>query len=112
MTAARTLFTFDDSYARDVPGMSLPWQAVEVATPELLVLNDALAAELGVDAAGLREPAGVALLVGNGLPDGVTTRALVYSGHQWGCTGPGWATAARCCSARSSTPAAGAGTCT
>jgi len=88
MTAARTLFTFDDSYARDVPGMSLPWQAVEVATPELLVLNDALAAELGVDAAGLREPAGVALLVGNGLPDGVTTRALVYSGHQWGVYRP------------------------
>ena len=84
MTLARTLFEFDDSYARQVPSLSVPWTAAPVPAPELLVLNEELAAELGVDAAALREPAGVALLVGHGLPDGVTPVAQAYAGHQFG----------------------------
>ena len=84
MTVARTLFEFDDSYAREVPGLSVPWTAAPVPAPELLVLNEELAAELGVDAAALREPAGVSLLVGHGLPDGVTPVAQAYAGHQFG----------------------------
>lgn len=84
MTVARTLFELDDSYARAVPGLSLPWTAARVTAPTLLVLNEELAAELGVDAAALREPAGVSLLVGHGLPDGVTTVAQAYAGHQFG----------------------------
>jgi serine/tyrosine/threonine adenylyltransferase len=55
-----------------------------VPAPELLVLNEGLAAELGVAAAALREPAGVALLVGHGPPDGVTPVAQAYAGHQFG----------------------------
>jgi uncharacterized protein YdiU (UPF0061 family) len=84
VTLARTLFEFDDSYARQVPSLSLPWTAAPVPAPELLVLNVELAAELGVDAAALREPAGVSLLVGHGLPDGVTPVAQAYAGHQFG----------------------------
>ena len=84
MTLARTLFEFDDSYARQVPSLSVPWTAAPVPAPELLVLNEELAAELGVDAAALREPAGVSLLVGHGLPDGVTPVAQAYAGHQFG----------------------------
>ena len=64
MTVARALFELDDSYARAVPGLSVPWTAAPAPAPELLVLNEGLAAELGVDAAALREPAGVSLLVG------------------------------------------------
>ena len=30
MTTARTLFEFDHSYAREVPGLSLPWTAAPV----------------------------------------------------------------------------------
>lgn len=84
MTVARALFEFDDSYARDVPALSVPWTAAPAPAPELLVLNEELAAELGVDAAALREPAGVSLLVGHGLPDGVASVAQVYAGHQFG----------------------------
>ncbi|HZG91391.1 MAG TPA: YdiU family protein [Pseudonocardia sp.] len=84
MTVARTLFEFDDSYARAVPSLSVPWTAAPAPAPELLVLNEELAAELGVDAAALREPAGVSLLVGHGLPDGVTPVAQAYAGHQFG----------------------------
>ena len=51
VTAATTLFELDDSYARAVPSLSTPWRAAPVPSPELLVLNEELAAELGVDAA-------------------------------------------------------------
>jgi serine/tyrosine/threonine adenylyltransferase len=83
MTLATTLFRFDDSYAREVPGLSVPWRAASVPAPELLVLNEELAVELGADPADLRQPSGVTLLVGQ-VPEGVTTVAQAYAGHQFG----------------------------
>ena len=83
MTVATTLFRFDDSYAREVPGLSVPWAAAPVPAPELLVLNDELAIELGADPAALRESWGVLLLVGQ-VPQGVATVAQAYAGHQFG----------------------------
>ncbi len=79
-----TPFEFDDSYARAVPALSVRWAAAPVPAPELLVLNEALATELGVEAAALREPSGVALLTGHGSPDGVQPVAQAYAGHQFG----------------------------
>ncbi|MBA2322498.1 MAG: YdiU family protein, partial [Pseudonocardiales bacterium] len=78
------LFELDDSYARELPDLSVPWSAATFPAPTLLVLNDELAGELGVDPDALREPAGVALLVGDGVPDGVTPTAQAYAGHQFG----------------------------
>src|SRR5262245_51668357 len=83
MTVATTLFQFDDSYAREVPGLSVSWTAAPVPAPELLMLNDGLALELGADPAALREPLGVSLLVGQ-VPGGVTPVAQAYAGHQFG----------------------------
>jgi uncharacterized protein YdiU (UPF0061 family) len=83
MTVAAALFGFDDSYAREVPGLSVSWAAAPVPAPELLVLNEELAMELGADPAALREPSGVLLLVGQ-VPGGVTTVAQAYAGHQFG----------------------------
>jgi uncharacterized protein YdiU (UPF0061 family) len=83
MTVATALFRFDDSYAREVPGLSVPWAAAPVPAPELLVLNEELARELGADPAALREPPGVLLLVGQ-VPAGVATVAQAYAGHQFG----------------------------
>ena len=88
MTAATTLFELDDSYARAVPRLSVAWSAAPVPAPELLVLNEELAGELGVDPAALRTSAGVSLLVGHGLPAGVTTVAQAYAGHQFGMFQP------------------------
>src|SRR4051794_26205719 len=88
MTLARTLFEFDDSYARDVPALSVPWTAAPASAPRLLVLNEGLAAELGGDAAALREPAGGSLRAGHGLPDGVPPVAQAYAGHQFGMYQP------------------------
>src|SRR5580704_458897 len=87
MSVATTLFRFEDTYAREVPDLSVPWQAAQAPAPELLVLNEELAAELGVDPAALRDPAGVALLAGQA-PDGVPTVAQAYAGHQFGMYSP------------------------
>src|SRR5712671_6804705 len=83
MTVTTTLFRFDDSYAREVPGLSVPWVAAPVPAPELLVLNEELAIELGADPAALREPLGVLLLLAGQAP-GVATVAQAYAGHQFG----------------------------
>ena len=79
---ATALFRFDDSYARQLPGLSVSWAAAPVEAPELLVLNEALAAELGADPAALRARPGVLLLVGQA--PGAATAAQAYAGHQFG----------------------------
>src|SRR3954452_21419287 len=88
MTVAQPLIELDASYARAVPRLSVAWSAAPVPAPELLVLNEELADELGLDPAELRAPAGVSLLVGHGLPDGVTPVAQAYAGHQFGMYQP------------------------
>ena len=87
MTVTPALFRFEDSYARAVPALSVPWTAAPAPAPGLVVLNEQLAAELGVDPEVLREPAGVALLVGQA-PPGVATVAQAYAGHQFGGYSP------------------------
>ncbi|MBV9795781.1 MAG: YdiU family protein [Actinobacteria bacterium] len=87
MTVAANLFRLEDSYARAVPGLSVPFKAAPAPAPELLALNQELAAELGVDPADLREPSGLALLVGQ-VPEEVTTVAQAYAGHQFGLYSP------------------------
>jgi len=52
--------------------------------PRLLVLNERLAADLGLDAAWLHGPDGLKFLVGNLVPDGATPVAQAYAGHQFG----------------------------
>ena len=86
--AAQSLFAFDNSFVRELEGLYEPWQAVPAPAPRLLVLNDGLAAELGVDPGALRTPDGVATLAGNARPDGASPVAMAYSGHQFGAYSP------------------------
>ena len=82
--AARSLLEFNHSYARELPRLCVRWTAASVLAPALLMLNEELVTRLGVDAEALREPAGVALLAGNAVPDGVCPVAQAYAGHQFG----------------------------
>ena len=75
-------------YATALPELVVPWHAAEAATPGLLILNEPLAAELGLDPAYLRSEEGVRLLVGNHVPDGATPAAQAYAGHQFGGYSP------------------------
>jgi uncharacterized protein YdiU (UPF0061 family) len=74
----------DDRFARELGEMALPWQAEPAPDPRLLVLNEPLAAELGLDPDWLRGPDGLRFLVGNLVPDGATPVAQAYAGHQFG----------------------------
>ena len=49
----------DHRFARELPEMATVWQAEPVPDARLLVLDGALAAELGLDASWLRSPDGV-----------------------------------------------------
>ncbi|MEA2155692.1 MAG: serine/tyrosine/threonine adenylyltransferase [Solirubrobacteraceae bacterium] len=86
--AARPLFAFDNSFARELEGLYVPWSATPAPAPELLALNEDLATELGVDADALRAPGGVTVLVGNATPDGASPVAQAYAGHQFGGYSP------------------------
>jgi len=81
-------FAFDNSYARALPDAGVRWKPAPAPAPHLMYLNDALAAELGLDAAALRGDAGAALFAGNALPAGAEPLAQVYAGHQFGGFSP------------------------
>ncbi len=80
--------TLAGHFAGELPELALPWQAADVSEPRLLVLNEPLATELGLDPAWLRSPDGLRLLVGNLVPDGATPVAQAYAGHQFGSYSP------------------------
>ncbi|MCW2772663.1 MAG: hypothetical protein JWN91_989 [Nocardioides sp.] len=86
--ALPSTITLDDRFARELPEMALPWQAEEAPDPQLLVLNEPLAAGLGLDPGSLRSPDGCRMLVGNLVPPGANPVAQVYAGHQFGGFSP------------------------
>lgn len=73
-----------DRFFRELPEMAVRWQAETPADLRLLVLNERLAAELGLDAAWLRSSDGLRFLVGNLVPSTAVPVAQAYSGHQFG----------------------------
>ncbi|MGY1671658.1 protein adenylyltransferase SelO [Geodermatophilus sp. SYSU D00710] len=77
-----------DRFARELPEMAVAWQAAEVPDPRLLVLDEDLAAELGLDPAALRGPEGIGLLTGTAVPEGAHPVAQAYAGHQFGYYNP------------------------
>jgi uncharacterized protein YdiU (UPF0061 family) len=86
--AARPLFAFDNSFVRELEGLYEPWQASPAPAPQLLALNEELAAELGAGAGALNSPEGVAVLAGNAVPEGASPVAQAYAGHQFGGYSP------------------------
>jgi uncharacterized protein YdiU (UPF0061 family) len=86
--APATTVTLEGRFARELPEMAVPWQADEPPAPRLLVLNEPLAGELGLDPEWLRSADGVRLLVGTDVPAGATPVAQAYAGHQFGGYNP------------------------
>ncbi len=86
--AARPLLAFDNSYVRELGGLYEPWRAAPPPAPRLLVLNEPLARDLGVDPDVLRAPEGLGILAGSASPDGASPVAQAYAGHQFGGFSP------------------------
>lgn len=80
--------TLSHAYADALPELVVAWEAEEAPEPQLVVLNEPLAAELGLDVDWLRSDEGVELLVGRAVPEGAHPVAQVYSGHQFGGYSP------------------------
>jgi serine/tyrosine/threonine adenylyltransferase len=84
--APETTVALGNRFATELPELAVRWQAESTPAPRLLVLNEPLAAELGLDPAWLRSADGIGLLVGTDVPDGAEPVAQGYAGHQFG----GW----------------------
>lgn len=79
---------FDNSYARELEGLYVPWQGIKAPAPEMILLNRALADDLGLDADALQSPEGLAMLTGSAMPEGAHPLAMAYAGHQFGGFSP------------------------
>ncbi|MHA6260767.1 protein adenylyltransferase SelO [Sporosarcina sp. CAU 1771] len=55
-----------------------------VEMPKLVLLNDALAMELGLNPEELKRKGSIAVLAGNDFPEGAQPLAQAYAGHQFG----------------------------
>ena len=74
----------DDRFARELPELAVRWQAEAAPEPRLLVLNEPLATQLGIEPGWLRGPDGLRFLTGNLVPEGAVPVAQAYAGHQFG----------------------------
>ncbi|MCW1969710.1 MAG: YdiU family protein, partial [Anaerolineae bacterium] len=81
-------FKFDNSYAEQLDGFYVLWQATPAPKPALVKLNRALAHELNLDAEALMGEAGAAIFSGNVTPTGAKPLAQAYAGHQFGGFSP------------------------
>lgn len=82
--ASDAVVVLDNRFSRELPEMAVSWQASAPPEPRLLVLNEQLANDLGLDTAWLGTSEGVQFLVGAAVPDGATPVAQAYAGHQFG----------------------------
>ncbi len=74
----------DNSYSRLPQTFFSKQSPTAVPNPELAVLNEPLAVELGLKVRELRAENGVAVLAGNRIPEGAVPLAQAYAGHQFG----------------------------
>jgi uncharacterized protein YdiU (UPF0061 family) len=77
-------FDFEHSYAQLPEEFFVAYPPDSVVEPELKVLNEPLATELGLDVDWLRSPAGLQVLCGNQTPASAQPLAMAYCGHQFG----------------------------
>ena len=75
---------FDNSYAALPAHFFARVTPTPTAAPRLIKINDALAAQLGLDPDWLRSPDGIAMLAGTSVPAGADPIATAYAGHQFG----------------------------
>ncbi len=77
-------FRFDTTYTR-LPRLFYAKQhAAAAPEPRLVLLNRALAQDLGLDFSGMDDVALAALFSGNAIPAGAEPFAQAYAGHQFG----------------------------
>ena len=77
-------FRFDNTYERLPDRFFARVAPSKVSAPRIIKVNRALAEVLGLDADELATDEGAAMLSGNVVPEGASSIALAYAGHQFG----------------------------
>ncbi len=75
---------FDNTYSKLPSSMMSRLAPVPVKKPELVILNNSLSKELGLDFSATKEENLALIFSGNLLPEGSETIAQAYAGHQFG----------------------------
>ncbi|MBV7506386.1 YdiU family protein [Bacillus sp. sid0103] len=75
---------FDNSYARLSDSFFTRTDPTPVRSPKLIILNNPLAASLGLNDQELDGEYGASVFAGNQIPDGAIPLAQAYAGHQFG----------------------------
>jgi len=88
MTLAAGAVRLEGRFAKELPELAVPWAGEPAPAPRLLILNEALAVELGLKPDWLYTPEGIGLLTGTVIPEDATPVAQAYSGHQFGNLSP------------------------
>jgi protein adenylyltransferase len=84
----RSAFSFDNSFARDLPEFYVARRPTTVRAPRLLFFNAPLADELRLDLASMPDAEKAAIFAGNVVPAGAEPVAQAYAGHQFGAFVP------------------------
>jgi uncharacterized protein YdiU (UPF0061 family) len=82
------IFTFDNTYARELDGFYVRLQPDTASTPELLYINHALAESLQLTLQNSNTDTLAHLFAGQSLPLGAEPIAQMYAGHQFGHFNP------------------------
>ncbi len=80
--------TFKNSYVELGRDFYQSIKPTPVHSPELIIYNQELADELGLEDTVLNASADVSVFAGNEVPDGADPLAMAYSGHQFGHFNP------------------------
>ena len=80
----KTGWRFDNTYSRLPEVLFAPAIPARVRKPQVSILNDRLALELGLTFRALSSEAAASLFAGQDLPNGCQPIAQAYAGHQFG----------------------------
>ena len=78
------IFRLESTYAELPPVFFNKLSPTPVSQPNLVIFNDKLADEIGLNLSTMDEKDRIKLLSGNLIPDGVEPFAQAYAGHQFG----------------------------
>src|SRR5690554_4643282 len=77
-------WNFQNTYVNLSPNLFSRIRLNPVKAPKIVVLNEELVGELGLNIDGLKSEEGVSVLSGNRIPEGGLPIAQAYAGHQFG----------------------------
>ncbi|MCE4267800.1 protein adenylyltransferase SelO [Rhodococcus globerulus] len=83
-----TVAGLESTFADELGALTVPWQGTAAPDPQLLVVNERLAASLRLNVEALRSVDGVGVLSGSTVPVGAKPVAMAYAGHQFGGYAP------------------------